>query len=199
MLVEPLQEIGVQGPRRRQIAAERFLDDHAFPARTVPFGRHAGVGKAIGQGCEEFGIGCQVKEPVAGQLPLCLQILDPLSQTGHAFEVIEVGAVIEDIRQEPLHQVGLCGRVGPELRQGLPHVAAKCSSVFVRRPTPTIANSAGRKPLRHRPNSAGRSLRAVRSPVAPKITSTAGCTSGFWSDDVLAAGVTGRTSVWADV
>src|SRR5262245_35024274 len=55
-----------------------------------------------------------------------------------------------------------------------PRCSRKASSLYGRRDTPTIFNSAGRRFLRSRLYSDGTSFRAVRSPEAPKITSVRG-------------------------
>ncbi len=155
--------------------------------------------KAVDDGGEEIGIGRQVKEPVAGQPPLLLQVLDPLPQAEHAFELAEIGAVVEEPRDEPLHRRRPARphrdgtSSGPAGRRR--ETARRSSSAGPRRRSPTPRAGTRLGAIR---TAAGRSLRAVRSPVAPKITSTAGCTSGFWPTGGTTGSAEDCGSVWAE-
>ena len=55
MLAELFQDVDIQPPRRCQIAAERLLDDHAFPGLAIGLGHHAGARQAVDDGAKKSG------------------------------------------------------------------------------------------------------------------------------------------------
>ena len=55
VLVELLEDVGIQRPGRGQIAAERLLDDHAFPGLAVGLGHQAGVDRLSTTGAKKSG------------------------------------------------------------------------------------------------------------------------------------------------
>src|SRR5438067_4141852 len=75
-------------------------------------------------------------------------------------------------------------------------VERKASSVIAVRPIPSTRKLGGMQPSHAKSKSAGMSLRRVRSPVAPKITSTHGSAFASGGGAVL---IMGLASIVADM
>ena len=168
----------------------------AWPSGSVTM---PALDKAVDQRGEEIGIGSQVKESVAEQSPLALQLLDPLPQAVHALQLAEIGAVVEQPRDEPLAATSACAAAsGRNFVRAWRTSPRNWSSLFVRRPTPMIANSAGQVSALVQPEQRGHEFPGRQ---------VAGCAEdyhhrrrheGFESTGGAAGSAEGSGSVWAE-
>ncbi len=163
LLGQHLMQQAVEFPRRSQIGAEGFLDDHAPPSgRPVD---HPGSAQPQHDVGVHVGRGGQVVQAVGRAAVGAFGGGQDALQVRQGRGVGRVAAQILELCREGRPGGGVGRR-----RLCASSSARKAALSISLRAMPTRWKPDGRRPLRCRLKSAGTSLREVRSPEAPKIT-----------------------------